>query len=146
MKKIMKSRFFAFMLGAIIFSGITGVAAASILASSISYSPSDNSWNVNNVESALDDLKSNCRKSVTIKNENISCGSASTQCTINSFTPGNVYVCKQNDRNQANGNISGDYELLEYQNSHSYLDGKDAELIAIKPNGTSLTFSTQSNK
>ena len=56
MKKIIKSRVFAFVLGAIIFSGITGVAAYTIFASDIGYTPKDTAWEVDNVKDAIDEL------------------------------------------------------------------------------------------
>ena len=46
----------SFILGAIIFGSITGLFAYAINASDTSFSPNDNTWNVNNVSSALDDL------------------------------------------------------------------------------------------
>lgn len=56
MKKVLKSRIFAFILGAIIFSGITSVAAYSIFANDIGYTPKDSTWEVNNIQDAVDDL------------------------------------------------------------------------------------------
>lgn len=45
-----------FILGAIIFSSIT--YAYTYNAKQITYEPTDNTWNVNNVGDALDDIKS----------------------------------------------------------------------------------------
>jgi len=62
MKKIGKSHIFAFVLGAILFSGITGVAAYTVLASDISFTPSDTTWktedgeDITNVQDAIDSL------------------------------------------------------------------------------------------
>ena len=55
MKKILKSRLFFFILGAVIF-GTGSVFAYSILAPDVGYTPKDNAWEVDNVKSALDDL------------------------------------------------------------------------------------------
>ena len=55
MKKIFKSRIFAFILGAILFTGI-GAYAASISAQRVAYEPEDNTWRVDNVNSALNEL------------------------------------------------------------------------------------------
>ena len=54
--KIFKTRAFAFILGAIIFSSITGVIASSLTASSISFEPTDENWNVTTVQGALNNL------------------------------------------------------------------------------------------
>ena len=62
MKRIIKSRIFAFVLGALIFSGITGVAAYTIFADNIGYTPSDSTWkksngeDITNVKDAIDEL------------------------------------------------------------------------------------------
>jgi len=56
MKKFLTSRVFAFLLGALLFSGITGVAAYNMFASNVGYTPEDTSWEVDNVSDAIDDL------------------------------------------------------------------------------------------
>ena len=62
MKNILRSRIFTFVVGAIIFSGITGVAAYTMIANKIGYTPKDSTWkksngeNITNVEEALDEL------------------------------------------------------------------------------------------
>ena len=62
MKKLFKSRIFSFILGAIIFSGITSVAAYSLFAESVGYTPALTSWkksngeDITNVKEALDEL------------------------------------------------------------------------------------------
>ena len=57
MKKINRSHIYSFILGAIIF-GSVGVGAT-MVANSISYTPKDTSWNVDNVSDAIDDLYNN---------------------------------------------------------------------------------------
>lgn len=54
MKKILKSQLFAFILGMIIASVGTAYAAYSIYSYQVSYTPSNSSWEVDNVEDALD--------------------------------------------------------------------------------------------
>lgn len=61
MKRFLKSQLFAFILGAVIFSSFTAYAAIAIYAYNINYESSDETWNVNNVEEALDDLYSKAR-------------------------------------------------------------------------------------
>lgn len=62
MKKIFKSRIFAFILGTLIFSGITVVSAYTILANDIGYTPKDTTWkksngeDITNVKDAIDEL------------------------------------------------------------------------------------------
>ena len=62
MKKVFKSRIFAFILGALIFSGITAVSAYSIFANDIGYTPKDTTWkksngeDITNVKDAIDEL------------------------------------------------------------------------------------------
>ena len=51
-----KSNIFSFILGAIIFGGISVVSAYALLSSDVSYTPEDQGWNVENVQDALDDL------------------------------------------------------------------------------------------
>ena len=62
MKKIKKGYILSFVLGAILFSGITGVAAYTVLASDIGYTPKDTTWktedgkDITNVQDAIDSL------------------------------------------------------------------------------------------
>ena len=90
MKKIFKkSNVFSFILGAIIFGGIVGVSAYTILASDIGYTPSDNSWQVNNVKDAIDELYS---KSNTINFNEL--------YTLNASGPQDFsYTFSENDKN-----------------------------------------------
>ena len=56
MKKLIKNNLFGFIIGGIIFGSI-GIYAASIYyAKDISYEPSDASWEVSNVNEALNEL------------------------------------------------------------------------------------------
>ena len=72
MKNIFKSRVFTFILGALIFSGITGVSAYNMFAKDIKYTPSDPTWkksngdNITNVEEALDELYINSSETKNI--------------------------------------------------------------------------------
>ena len=58
-----------FILGAVIFGGLTGMLAYAINASEISFIPSDNSWEVENVNEALDDLYKKSDNSTTLVNK-----------------------------------------------------------------------------
>ena len=75
MKKIIKNPIFTFILGALIFTGITSVAAYSILANDIRYTPKDSTWkksngeDITNVKDAIDELYS--KANLNIKTENL---------------------------------------------------------------------------
>lgn len=57
MKKVIKNPLFTFILGIVITSSIAGVVAMSYNAKDVGYTPSDSTWNVNNVEDAIKSLK-----------------------------------------------------------------------------------------
>ncbi len=65
MKKIFKNPIFTFILGAVLFSGITGVVAATMLAKDVSYTPKDSTWKVDNVKEAIDDLYTKAKPEYT---------------------------------------------------------------------------------
>lgn len=56
MKKIFDSKLFYFVLGAMIFSGITVCASTTYLSNQVVFTSTNSEWNVNNVEDALNDL------------------------------------------------------------------------------------------
>jgi len=56
MKKILKNSILTFVLGAIIFSGITAYAAGRYYANQVEYEPSNPNFNVDNMADALDEL------------------------------------------------------------------------------------------
>lgn len=70
MKKLIKSRIFAFILGAVMFSGITGVVAYTLLANDIGFTPSDTTWkqsngeDITNVGEAIDELYNKVNKKI----------------------------------------------------------------------------------
>ena len=61
MKKVIFSRLFFFILGAILFSGIT-VLAYKVNSDQVSYTPNNSNWQVDNVESAINDLYSSVKR------------------------------------------------------------------------------------
>lgn len=67
MKKIIKNPILTFVLGALIFGGIGVVSAYTILASDIGYTPKDTTWEVDNVEDAIDDLYSKVSEPITME-------------------------------------------------------------------------------
>lgn len=56
MKRVIRSRIVAFIIGALLFSGVSVYATYSILANDIGYTPSNDSWNVDNVQDAINYL------------------------------------------------------------------------------------------
>ena len=59
MKRILKSRFFSFILGALMFGCLSVVFAYSYVASDVGFDTTDSTWNVDNVRDALDYLRHN---------------------------------------------------------------------------------------
>ena len=66
MKKIFKSPIFTFILGAIIFGGISIAFAYSYSAVQIGFSPIDITWQASNTKEAIDSLYNNIDKNRTI--------------------------------------------------------------------------------
>ena len=71
MKKVFKSRIFAFVLGSLIFGSIGVVSAYTIFANDIGYTPKDTTWEVDNVKDAIDDLYTKSKNKVSEIGENI---------------------------------------------------------------------------
>lgn len=73
MKKIIKNNLLGFIVGAVIFSGIT-VLATQYLASDISFTPKDTTWkksngeNITNVKEAIDELYTKSNNSIISTN------------------------------------------------------------------------------
>ena len=72
MKRLLKSRIFAFLLGALIFSGLTAVSAYSLFANQVGFTPTDTTWkkengdNITNIEEALNELYSLGNRSLSL--------------------------------------------------------------------------------
>ena len=78
MKKIFKkSNIFSFLLGAIIFGGIVGVSAYTILATDIGYTPKDATWkksngeDITNVNDAINELYAQAKSGFNITSDNL---------------------------------------------------------------------------
>ena len=75
MKKIIKNPIFTFILGALIFGGIVGVSAYTILATDIGFTPKDSTWkksngeDITNVKDAIDELYSKANSSSSLLNK-----------------------------------------------------------------------------
>ncbi len=67
MKKLLSNRLFIFIIGGVFFASVTLYAANVYYANSIKYTPTDSSWNVTNVNDALNNLYSMKTELDTIK-------------------------------------------------------------------------------
>lgn len=105
MKKIFKSRLFTFVLGAIIFSGITAVSAYTIFANDIGYTPKDTTWkksngeDITNVKDAIDDLydKVNNPRFINVANGNQVFSSGSSPFKMNLTIVDNSMLTNNNN-------------------------------------------------
>lgn len=91
MKKIINNPIFTFVLGALIFGGIVGVSAYTILVNDIGYTPSDSTWkktngeDITNVKDAIDDLydKTNNKSDLLWINNNKTTGISAFDVNVN---------------------------------------------------------------
>ena len=56
MKRIINNPIFTFIIGSVLFGSIGSIYAYRLLAEQVEYNPEENSWNVSNVDNALDNL------------------------------------------------------------------------------------------
>ena len=133
MKKIFKkSNIFSFLLGTIIFTGITSVAAYTIFANDIGYTPKDTTWKVDNVKDAIDDLYTNANTTITVLNNQIS--------------------NKDTEINSLNGRISELEERIDSQDNAVTVSfniptsGTITKNVGFKPTFISCTHKTSLNK
>ena len=88
MKKILKSRIFSFILGAVIFGFIGVVSAYTLLASDTEYHPKDEDWEVDNVSDALDYLYENVNLEYGAAQYSVSVGKGNTKTHSITLKPG----------------------------------------------------------
>jgi len=98
-----------FLSGALL-SGITVYAASTYLSKDVTFTPSNSSWEVSNVEEALNDLYEN--KSISensnLKYYNSGYSLQGTSASLSGFVVGERYLCTTNMRNKVTTyNISG---------------------------------------
>ena len=171
MKKIIKNPIFTFILGAIIFGSIGSVVAYNYNAKDIGYTPSDNTWEVNNVGDALKDLKDQKDENKTysfidkgieefqgsrIQNKTLTKTIDKGKyivATADSFAFGSVTgtTYKGNGYNKMECNKDCDIEILNNQYLETYkstsADMLEMRLfyINIKEDLTTITFTGQVN-
>ena len=114
MKKILnKKNIFSFVLGAVIFGCIGVVSAYAIFANEISYSPIDSDWEVENVQTAIDDLQGMCSKKLDFERYafNDSYGNSVSSRTVQVTLPVGKYIVMAEFNRAWNGpasNVSRD--------------------------------------
>ena len=136
MKRIIKSRIFAFILGAIIF-GSVGVYASSYIAKDISFTPKNTNWkkedgtDITNVKDAIDDLYiKNQLSSVSFIGKNSINGNTTMTYTFEEDVElGLVIVSASNNGSDSSvypatiqSLSSGNYKELDNSTSSFYLD------------------------
>ena len=133
MKKIFKSRVFAFVLGALLFGSIGVVSAYTILANDIGYTPSDTTWEVDNVKDAIDELyiKKQLSSVSLAGKESITGNTTMTYTFQEDIELGLVIVSASNNINDTSyytatiqSLSSGNYSSLDNSTSSFYLDEK----------------------
>ena len=93
MKKIKKGYIYSFVLGAILFSGITTVVATSLLATDVEYKANNSNFTATNVKDALDELYTLSNKSlVFVKKSDILFATGTTPTTQNISLDAGKYV------------------------------------------------------
>ena len=91
MKKVLKSRSFAFITGLILATTVSVGATALYSSSEIGFTPTNSEWHVNNIEDALNDLYTNAPTNNGYV-EGVIQGSYDTTLTANcGFRPSKVY-------------------------------------------------------
>ena len=136
MKKIFESKLFCFVLGAIIFSGITVYASTTYLSNQVSFTPTNSVWNVNNVEDALNILYDRTDLNLSLYSSDNITGTITTSRKLNLDITNGEYLLVVNVYNagetftglnstatlSSNGNVS--FEKIEsevsgYSTTHS---------------------------
>ena len=132
-----------FILGLIVATG-TSTIAYNINAKQIGYTPSDNTWNVDTVEKAINSLKENTHSSYSLNTTAVSCGTSesSNTCTINTFEIDEYYICQTGQRSTDYVTISDSEGVIFHKIIGSYLNGLGSDMFIIKPTTTSVTFTS----
>lgn len=133
MKKVLKSRIFAFILGAVIF-GTIGVLADNIFASSINYTPEwkkGNGENITNVAEAIDELYNKSSVYVAMFNEQ-------QLKTTTTYKLTNTYLNSSYGYIDTNGDLvftqEGTYKIIGIASDGGSKSGGDVFLYAYLDN------------
>ena len=163
MKKFIRNNIFGFILGGLIFGGI-GIYAVSYYAKDVTYTPGDKTWEVSNVEEALNSLYENKSSSsnltyiteaikVIYNNSTVS----STITTTKEIKKGIIVVgvstytsieASPSHRGFTCTSTSGKVTLLKQTTGNIYygIYGVATYLLEDIPSGTTITFGATQSK
>ena len=134
-----KSNIFSFIVGAILFGCIGTVAAYNMLAKDVKYTPKDSTWNVNNVEDAIDELYGKVIKGEILYEENLYDKASLTLKTYEFTESRNAILIVS----ASHGNdVNSYYHQL---NTPTIFNGEMIELYKIGTFNTQLTGSVGSS-
>ena len=151
MKKIFKkSNILSFVLGAIIFSGITSVAAYTLFANDIGFNPRDNNWHVDNVKDAIDDLYDKAKPDYSGETTFTPTTSSQTIATRNKILRSNITInaipsnykkLSQTTTASANDISNG---KTAYDSNGDLITGNNLGISSSTTAATSISFSVSS--
>lgn len=119
----MKDKIIYFILG-ILFSSITVYATSAFTAREISYSPEDETWQVENVQEAINELKTTCSSAVIPGNTNVYYIGDGTSFDIKTKFPDIDYTQLTKDNFIVELNDSYDYHERQRSPDDYYWWGK----------------------
>lgn len=139
MKKMLNNKLFYFLLGAILFSGIT-VFAYSITSKEISFTPENTNWEVTNVEEAINDLYNYKINDIELAQSGDF--EAKSSAAISGFTIDSYYFCIANMRNNVTTYSISDSEIMFGLPYLSFLDSRYTNYhLYFKAKSETITFS-----
>ncbi|MBR1417198.1 MAG: hypothetical protein IJ572_05205 [Bacilli bacterium] len=141
MKNIFKNSLFTFILGAFIFGGITFGFAYSLSADEIDFTPKNNTWKVEDVKNAIDDIHEKYINIINSSVDVIYVCSGTNSCTGTNLEVNKAYFCVVNTRNYNGIQTITGANVLYNQEYGAYLDYKYSTYRSfIIPTQASVTF------
>lgn len=123
MKKINKSHIFSFILGVIITASIVGVSATILYsASEIGFTPTNPNWNVDNLESAINDLYNN-------QNNNVSSDMSTYLTSIETFKDSNKMDEIISNSTYTNFIFNNNNSIIALDNSNPLVSNDTSKVI-----------------
>lgn len=110
-KTFRKGYIFSFILGAVIFGGIVGVSAYTILSNNIEYTPTDSTWkktngeDITNVKEAIDELYMKKNSNVYFLNGTMTEDSKNLSLNYTADFDGKVLVVATNVQGRSNNTV-----------------------------------------
>lgn len=147
MKRIIKNNLrvvIAIIITAIVCISTTAYAAYNHYAKDISFTPSNESWKVENVEDAINDLY--LSKKTNMKYVTSAAMDGDRTVTVNKFEVGEYYMCTANTRGLINTYSVTGADVIQEVHNHGLLDYLYSNYITyIKAESTTINFSYTSN-